>query len=324
MTITPKLRQALQLYLSSVVVYGGGILLLHLIPFYRQTLQEQAQHAILLLYLAYLIISPFWYAFGSFPSSPNPYQPNKPYLFLQGVSRLVRERKLLPEEKTAFLFLGVKLFFLPIMANFFFNNLNYLWENSSWSSSSFLSYPYLLGIIFFLDTGIFTIGYVVEGKMLNNIVKSVEPTIVGWAAALICYPPFNGIVGKYVPWGANDYALFADPTMTTIMRVIILILFGIYLWATFALGFKASNLTNRGIVSRFPYSVVRHPAYISKNLVWWLTLLPVISWKFAVGMAFWSFIYYARAITEERHLRQDLDYLKYCEKVKWRFVPGVY
>ena len=108
------------------------------------------------------------------------------------------------------------------------------------------------------------------------------------------------------------------------MRIIVLVFLGIYLAATFALGPKASNLTNRGIVSRFPYSIVRHPAYISKNIVWWLTMLPIINWKFAVGMVFWSLIYFFRALTEERHLLQDPDYQEYCKKVKWKFIPGIY
>ncbi|MBI2112615.1 hypothetical protein HYT52_03720 [Candidatus Woesearchaeota archaeon] len=141
---------------------------------------------------------------------------------------------------------------------------------------------------------------------------------------MICYPPFNSIVGKYIPWGANDHVFFWNDTITIILRIGIIILFTIYVWATLTLGLKASNLTNRGIVKKFPYSIVRHPAYISKNLVWWLTLLPVINWKFALGMGFWSIIYFYRAITEEKHLSQDSEYREYKKKVKWRFIPFLY
>ena len=41
---------------------------------------------------------------------------------------------------------------------------------------------------------------------------------------------------------------------------------GAYALASIALNFKSSNLTNRGIVARGPYAIVRHPAYITKNL----------------------------------------------------------
>jgi protein-S-isoprenylcysteine O-methyltransferase Ste14 len=98
----------------------------------------------------------------------------------------------------------------------------------------------------------------------------------------------------------------------------------IYTWASAALGPKASNLTNRGIVSKFPYSVVRHPAYICKVTMWWITLIPVINLSFFMGMLFWTIIYYFRSITEERHLMKDQEYVGYCKKVKWKFIPGVY
>ena len=165
------------------------------------------------------------------------------------------------------------------------------------------------------------IGYAFEWPRLKNVVKSVEPTILGWVVALICYPPFNSYIGKYIPWGASDHVIFWSPGYTEIFRTLVVILFIIYLWATFALGAKASNLTNRGIVTKFPYSIVRHPAYISKVLTWWVTLLPVMNWKFALGMLFWTVIYYFRAITEERHLKQDPNYILYCKKVKWKFIP---
>tara|TARA_Y100000310_G_C20164802_1_gene570879 strand:- start:64 stop:600 length:537 start_codon:yes stop_codon:yes gene_type:complete len=178
--------------------------------------------------------------------------------------------------------------------------------------------------MFTIDTLVFSFGYAFEFKALKNVVKSVEPTFFGWFVAIICYPPFNSWVGNYIPWGANDYVQFWSPTWTIIMRGGVIFLLIIYVWATVALGPKASNLTNRGIVSRFPYSIIRHPAYISKNLIWWLTLLPVISLPFALGMLFWTVIYFFRAITEERHLSQDPDYIQYKKKVKYKFIPFIY
>ena len=103
-----------------------------------------------------------------------------------------------------------------------------------------------------------------------------------------------------------------------------------------ALGFKASNLTNRGIVSHGPYSCVRHPAYIAKNLAWWIGALPdslcrvferqraaspaIRCWPCAAGPT----IYALRAITEERHLLLlDNGYAQYMQRVKWRFIPRV-
>ena len=131
-------------------------------------------------------------------------------------------------------------------------------------------------------------------------------------------------MGQYIPWGANDYASFGSMELTIIARIGIIVLFLVYLAATFSLGFKASNLTNRGIVTKGPYAYIRHPAYISKNLVWWITLIPVMNWYFFWGMSFWSILYFFRAMTEERHLLMDPDYKEYCKKVKFRFIPGFF
>jgi protein-S-isoprenylcysteine O-methyltransferase Ste14 len=152
----------------------------------------------------------------------------------------------------------------------------------------------------------------------------VEPTILGWAVALICYPPFNGLLTKYMPWYANDYVIFFNNALTFIIRIIILLLLGIYLSATFALGTRCSNLTNRGIVSRGPYKFIRHPAYIGKNLAWWITIIPVMSVPAFLSMSMWSIVYHLRSITEERHLMKDPDYQLYAKIVKYRYIPGIY
>ncbi len=57
----------------------------------------------------------------------------------------------------------------------------------------------------------------------------------------------------------------------------------IFSWASIALGFKASNLTNRGIVTHGPYAFVRHPGYAAKNFAWWLGALPVLGATLAAG-----------------------------------------
>jgi len=310
-------KQIVKLYLSSVLIYSLGMIIFNYFPYYQKILSENTQKTLLYLYLGYLILAPFYYFLFT-----NKYSTNKPLLLLKGIKKIILKRKfdLENEEKVAFLFMIVKIFFLPLMINFFFGNFNYLKaliDHFNW-------YPFALTLIFTLDTLIFAFGYTFEFKSLKNVVKSVEPTLFGWFVALICYPPFNSWTGNYIPWGANDHVTFWNPTITIILRILLIFFLVIYLWASIALGPKASNLTNRGIVTRFPYSIIRHPAYISKNTIWWLTMLPIISWQFALGMLFWTVIYFFRAITEERHLLKDHDYVKYCKKVKWRFIPYIY
>lgn len=175
-----------------------------------------------------------------------------------------------------------------------------------------------------IDTLYFAFGYSIESGELKNKILSVEPTFLGWFVALICYPPLNTQMTRFTDWYANDYVMFGSDGITCIIRMIIVSLLLIYVGATIALGAKCSNLTNRGIVSRGPYAIIRHPAYISKNLAWWITIIPIASLPAILSMSAWSFIYHLRSITEEKHLMKDKNYQKYCKKVKYRYIPYIY
>ena len=106
----------------------------------------------------------------------------------------------------------------------------------------------------------------------------------------------------------------------------------VIIMASVALGLRASNLTNRGIVRTGPYAWVRHPAYAAKNVAWWIGALPAIAGAFAqsfgaglwaIGcVAAWTAIYVLRALTEERHLLLIPNgYAQYLQSVRYRFFP---
>ena len=94
----------------------------------------------------------------------------------------------------------------------------------------------------------------------------------------------------------------------------------IYAWATFAFGIRFSNLTYRGVLTNGPYGFTRHPAYLSKNLFWWCSVMPFLvvnqSPVDAIRNTFFLLcvngIYYWRARTEEAHLlAEDQKYRDY-------------
>lgn len=244
--------------------------------------------------------------------------------------------KLGASAKRNLLFTLVKFFFIPIMIKFAVGNFNAIrfkvnflsTHDMDWFSINVFNnhfYGLALATIFLIDTGFFAFGYLFEASWLKNKIRSVDTSFFGWFVALACYPPFTDVIAKWAPWHTNDYARFGSPETTFAVRILLLLLLIGYVSASVSLGTKCSNLTNRGIVTSGPYSIVRHPAYICKNLFWWIVLIPTILYTpMAIfGMAFWTFMYFLRAVTEERHLIKDADYQAYCAKVKWRFVPGL-
>jgi protein-S-isoprenylcysteine O-methyltransferase Ste14 len=81
---------------------------------------------------------------------------------------------------------------------------------------------------------------------------------------------------------------------------------------------------NRGIVSRGPFRMVRHPVYLGWLIltIGFLTINP--SWRnFLVMAAILPFMF-ARIEQEETLLEADPEYTAYRERTRYRLVPGLY
>ena len=328
--------------LPRLVRYGSSLLLLWLAiavyqygSYYVNYLSPEAKRTLVLMAAAYSLGGLAYYTLVPIARLPD----NKAYIVLRTAYRLIRQPTadasgkfaLQRHEKIAALFLLVKFFFLPIMINSLFGN----YQASDQYFNSFTSvawpisvasfnavvFPVLFYLFFLLDTLIFTIGYSTESTLLKNRVRSVDMTTSGWLLCLICYPPFNAVLSNYIAWPASETNQFGTAWLNCLMHGVVLGLMAVYVAASVALGTRASNLTNRGIVGSGPYRWVRHPAYASKTLSWWLMMLPVISPAAILSLSVWTAIYYGRAVTEERHLGQDADYQAYCRQVPARFIP---
>jgi protein-S-isoprenylcysteine O-methyltransferase Ste14 len=236
-----------------------------------------------------------------------------------------------PETRTALLSILVKAYFLPIMLDFFLDHLaglsqaGHRWATSVGPPTMHMGLDLVFASLFLVDTGIFVYGYAVESERFGTKIRSVEPTLFGWVVALACYPPFNSATSQLLPTDVGHTTLIRNLDVLLAFRLIAVVLYFIYVWASVALGTRASNLTNRGIVSSGPYAYVRHPAYIAKNVAWWFETLPKMTTPIhALSLIGLNLIYFLRAVTEERHLRADPDYVAYCEKVRYRFIPGLF
>lgn len=185
---------------------------------------------------------------------------------------------------------------------------------------------WLITGMFMIDVAFATVGYILTFRPLDSHIRTANPYMAGWAFALICYPPFqlmgNGGPLDYHP-GTSDWThWFAGQTVLLwIVGALLVALTAIYAWATLAFGYRFSNLTHRGIITHGPYSWTRHPAYLSKNLFWWLSTIPFFvttgslydAIRACVLLACVNGVYYIRAKTEERHLGADPDYRAYSE-----------
>ena len=182
---------------------------------------------------------------------------------------------------------------------------------------------WLVTFMFTVDVAFATVGYILTFRPLDSHLRSANPFAAAWAAALICYPPFilmsDGGPLDYHP-GTADWVHWVGgrPLLLWPVGTALVVLTAVYAWATVAFGIRFSNLTHRGVITHGPYAWSRHPAYLSKNLFWWLSTMPVLStgsWvdagRATLLMAAVSGVYYWRARTEERHLGLDPEYQLY-------------
>lgn len=192
---------------------------------------------------------------------------------------------------------------------------------------------WLITFMFVIDVAFATAGYILAMRPLDSHIRTATPYAAGWAAALICYPPFilmaDGGPLDYHPGTADWTHWFAgSPVLLWMTGAVLVGLAAIYAWATMAFGLRFSNLTHRGILTHGPYAFSRHPAYLSKNLFWWISTIPVLTtadnWTEAARntaiMAAVSGVYYWRARTEERHLGADPVYRSYS---RWMVRHGL-
>ena len=183
----------------------------------------------------------------------------------------------------------------------------------------------MIELLFLFDVHIGTVGYLMTLKPLDAQIRSANPHLAGWVAALMCYPPFI-LMGEGGPLSYHentaDWAWWMQghTALIWVWGALLVFLTAIYAWATVAFGLRFSNLTYRGVLTGGPYRYTRHPAYLSKNLFWWCSTLPFLATTGAltdvvrntVILSLVSAVYFWRARTEERHLlAEDAKYRAY-------------
>lgn len=238
----------------------------------------------------------------------------------------------------------VKFFFLPLMFIYLSDKIAFYREyDFSIVFSSFRNFfDFAYATIFHVDLLVAVVGYTFTFRATDSHIRSAEPTLLGWMVALMCYQPFwSFFSAQYISyqsgrgWGSW---LWDYPTVYMFWGSCILVLVAIYSWATLSFGLRFSNLTHRGIITNGPYRWCKHPAYVTKNLSYWMISMPymVVStpWealRLCLLLLLLNGVYMLRARTEERHLSRDPVYCAYAEYMeengmfRWvgRLVPAL-
>ncbi|MBB6487065.1 methyltransferase family protein [Rhizobium lusitanum] len=231
----------------------------------------------------------------------------------------------------------IKCFFLVLMFSAGMTAFADLANDPAWNHSVFSAHWFdgVVRLIYLVDVILAAGGYIATFKLFGWHIRATETTPLGWIACLLCYDPFYPLISRsFLPYGDGPgwAALLQEGSpVFYAWSVATLVLHLIYVWATVCFGPRFSNLTDRGIVTGGPYRLTKHPAYIAKNMAWWLLLLPgfiasgpIEGLKRAGMLAIVSFVYFQRARAEERMLSANPDYQAYCAKIsEWGLLASL-
>ena len=223
----------------------------------------------------------------------------------------------------------VKLFFLPLMLIYVFDKIgHYRGADFAEILTSFqVFFDFTFGFLFYIDLLFVTVGYLCTVRLFDAHIRTTEYSFLGWTVAIVCYQPIWSQLSRfyldYDPGTAWGYWLWDINWLYTLWGSCILLLIAIYVWATLPFGIRFSNLTNRGLLTNGPYRYTKHPAYISKNISWWMISMPFLTnghpsevIRLSLLLLALNFIYFMRARTEERHLSLDPTYSAYADYIE--------
>lgn len=266
--------------------------------------------------------------------------------FFAGLSKIFARKKLDDNEARVLLFAVLKFFFLPYLFNGLIHHLkqiNYLSVDlyryffvaddvdklQIISNDQLFVFNFVFSLICLIDLLPFVCGYLFQRP--GSELKSVDKSLFGWVVCLLCYPPFNASFGAFFPLYTPEYIGYELGSYGIYFNVASLFFLLCFALCSINLGWRASNLTSRGVVSTGFYSIVRHPAYTFKLCAWFVCAVGGFCVRAVqdqpryyelITLVAWAALYYARALTEERHLLStDADYADYCERVRYRFIP---
>jgi protein-S-isoprenylcysteine O-methyltransferase Ste14 len=165
----------------------------------------------------------------------------------------------------------------------------------------------LIGGLFVIEQVWFAVAF-----LTRRAPQAVSRRIGSWLAAF--GGTFGGLLlrpgGAHPPWGVD--AGFGLQLAGVIIAIISLVTLGR------SFGFVAAD---RGLKTRGPYAVVRHPIYASYLLIQAGYVLQSLSLRNIAVVAFATACNVGRALAEERLLAKTPAYQAYRQRVRWRLIP---
>jgi protein-S-isoprenylcysteine O-methyltransferase Ste14 len=167
-----------------------------------------------------------------------------------------------------------------------------------------------IGIVFFVQQTLVAFAYLTR-RPARFVSRRLDDWLLAFAGT------FAGVLFR--PEGAHPAWGIQTGLVLQLLGVVVVVASLLSLGRSF--GFAAAD---RGVVTRGPYRVVRHPMYAAYLLLQAGYLLQSLSLRNTAVLLFGTICNAGRALAEERLLAGNSDYLAYRRQVRRRIIPGVW
>jgi len=246
--------------------------------------------------------------------------------------RLIGRRLAKKSYKRIYLMAIIRIHYVPIMfeqvcgglnsVTSYLQNVNFQW---SLTSTVLIATP----LVWAIDANNGALGYFWESWFTKSRFREIDLHPLHWVVVLMCYAPFVGLAGKFVPFpqlAANSAQLLSSSSFNFGIEIVLLISLVLYVLSGSALNFSTPNLCYKKIQTKGPYAIVRHPATTFKLLFFFLAFFRYRTAYTVTGFLcylVWMTVYICRALVEESFLKKFPDYRRYMKKTRYRFIPRI-
>jgi protein-S-isoprenylcysteine O-methyltransferase Ste14 len=187
------------------------------------------------------------------------------------------------------------------------------------SLAYFLATHRLIGGLFLVEQAWFVLAFLIRRPPRRSAAieagSGLSTRLAPWLLA--AGGTFGGLLlrpsGLHPQWGVD--AGFALQLIGLVTAIVGLVTLGR------SFGFVAAD---RGLVTKGPYAVVRHPVYASYIIIQAGYLMQSISLRNVIVLAGATACNIGRALVEERVLASAPGYARYRDRVRWRLLPGLW
>ena len=246
--------------------------------------------------------------------------------------RLIGRRLCKKSYKRIYLMAIIRIHYVPIMVEQlygFINRVTGLLDHPDFQWNLASTVLITTPLVWAMDANNGAIGYFWESWFTRSRFREIDLHPLHWVVVLMCYAPFVGLAGKFVPFPSlaeNSAPLFGGSSFNFGIEIAVLVALALYVLSGSALNFSTSNLCYKKIQTKGPYAIVRHPATSFKLLYFFLIFFRYrAAYTFAgiICYLIWVTVYICRALVEEDFLKKFSDYRKYMKKTRYRFIPGL-